>query len=35
MTKDIKFTWKKIYTVVLVANAAYILFFYFLMSIFN
>ncbi len=35
MTKDIKFTWKRIYTIVLVVNAIYIIFFYFLMTIFN
>ena len=30
-----KYHWKKSYTVVLIANAAYILFFYFLMSYFS
>lgn len=35
MTKGMKFTWKKIYTLVLVVNAAYIVLFYFLMTIFN
>jgi len=30
-----KYHWKKSYTVVLIANAMYILFFYFLMSYFS
>ena len=30
-----KFVWKKIYTIVLVANAIYIVLFYFLMNSFN
>jgi hypothetical protein len=33
-TKKVK-TWKKSYTWVLVANAAYILFFYFLMQLYS
>ncbi|AXG70631.1 hypothetical protein KORDIASMS9_02872 [Kordia sp. SMS9] len=30
-----KFVWKKMYTVILVANLAYILFFYLIMKIFS
>lgn len=32
---DNKFVWKKLYTIVLIANAIYILLFYLLMKIFN
>ena len=30
-----KFVWKKIYSIVLIANALYIILFYFLMTFFN
>jgi len=30
-----KYTWDKLYTIVLIANAAYIIFFYFLMQFFS
>lgn len=35
MEKPEKYTWKKSYTVVLVANAIYILLFYFIMNYFG
>ncbi|EDP94964.1 hypothetical protein KAOT1_09124 [Kordia algicida OT-1] len=30
-----KFVWKKMYTIILVANLAYILFFYLIMNLFS
>jgi len=35
MGKHEKFIWKKSYSLVLLANAAYILLFYFIMSLFS
>ncbi|SKB30927.1 hypothetical protein SAMN05660776_0271 [Salegentibacter holothuriorum] len=35
MKKPKKFTWSRSYTFVLLANAAYILIFYFIMSLFS
>jgi len=35
MEKHEKFIWKKSYSLVLLANAAYILLFYFIMSLFS
>lgn len=35
MKSSKKYQWKKSYTVVLIANAVYIILFYFLMTLFN
>jgi len=35
MEKPMKYVWKKSYTIVLLANAFYILLFYFIMKIFS
>ncbi|PTX62191.1 hypothetical protein C8N46_103290 [Kordia periserrulae] len=35
MSDTKKFVWKKMYTVILVANLAYILLFYFIMNMFS